>query len=94
MQNPTFINLELVAKITLLVEEWNAADRQLRELFTGWQRLATRAGLERGFYTALGNLPGTECMCEPNAESAFDAGQQVYAAYIRGGLAANLDTVK
>lgn len=90
MRNPT-INPDLVAQITTLVQAWNTADRRLREMFHGWEQRATRAGLERGFYMQVGNLPGAESIADLDDAEAI--GRAVYAAYMHGGITANLDTL-
>lgn len=43
----TIVNAALVEKIDAIVNEWNAADRVIREQFAGWQKIGMRAGLER-----------------------------------------------
>jgi hypothetical protein len=89
MTNPT-INPELVAQITTRVQAWTVADRRIRALFHGWEQRAARAGVERGFYTQLGTLPNTSTLCDEEDDSEA-AGRHLYAAYLRGGLMANLD---
>ena len=85
------INPELVAQITALVQAWNTADRRCRDMFHGWEQRATRAGLERGFYMQVGHLPGAESIADLDDAEAI--GRAVYAAYMHGGITANLDTL-
>lgn len=85
------INPELVGQITSLVQAWNTADRRIREMFHGWEQRATRAGLERGFYVQVGNLPGAGSIADLDDVEAV--GRSVYAAYMQGGVTANIDTL-
>lgn len=90
--NTTTINPTLVGQINTLVAAWNAADRRLRELFHGWEQRATRAGLERGFYLEIAQLPGTESVAG-ETEDMEAAGRAVYAAYRNGAVTAALDLI-
>lgn len=89
--NTITINSELVGQITSLVQAWNTADRRIREMFHGWEQRATRAGLERGFYMQVGSLPGAESIADLDDAEAI--GRAVYAAYMQGGVVANIDTL-
>lgn len=87
----TAVNAELVGQINTIVEQWNTTDRQIRNLFHGWQQRATRAGLERGFYIELAKLPGVHVVLEGDIDDLETAGRAVYAAYRAGGVTAALD---
>jgi hypothetical protein len=87
------INPELVAQITTFVQNWNIADRRLRDMFHGWEQRATRAGLEHGFYVQLAQLPGADRLVAQDDLENEPRGRLVYAAYIRGGVVSVLDTL-
>lgn len=89
----TTINSELVAQITTLVQAWNTADRRIREMFHGWEQRATRAGLERGFYREIGQLPGAESI-GGDMDDLEQIGRAVYAAYRNGAVIAALDEMR
>ena len=91
MENIT-INHQLVAQITSLVQAWTTADRRIREMFNGWEQRAMRAGLERGFYIEIAQIPGAEIMAG-DVDDLEQAGRIVYAAYQRGAVTAALDTL-
>lgn len=87
----TVTNPELVAQITTLVQAWRTADRRICDMFHGWEQRSTRAGLERGFYVQVGLLPGADAIADLDDAEAI--GRAVYAAYMRGGITANIDTM-
>ncbi len=89
------INAELVEQINALVQAWNAADRRCREMFHGWEQRSMRAGLERGFYLQIAELPGTwGVLRDENIDDGETAGRTVYEAYRRGGMQAAMDTLR
>jgi hypothetical protein len=88
------INAEMVGQINTLVEAWNTADRRIRDMFHGWEQRATRAGLVRGFYIELAQLPGADTLINGEIEDMETAGRAVYAAYRAGGVTAALDEAR
>ena len=54
-----------------------------------------RAGLERGFYLQIAELPGTwGVLRDENIDDGETAGRTVYEAYRRGGMQAAMDTLR
>lgn len=87
----TIINPELVEQITTLVQAWTVADRRLRDLFHGWEQLATRAGLERGFHLQLAKLPGVDALTGGEIDDMEEAGRVIHEAYSRGTVRSAMD---
>lgn len=86
----TTVNPQLVEQVTSLVKVWNTADRRIPEMFHGWEQKATRAGLERGFFVQVGQLPGADTF-SGEMNDLEQVGRAVYAAYQQGAVTAALD---
>lgn len=94
METTQTINPELVSQITALVQAWNTADRRIRDMFHGWEQRATRAGLERGFYLQVGQLPGADTLLNAEFDDLEQIGRHVYQAYRNGAVVAAMDEAR
>ncbi len=83
------VSPEIVKRIAAIEEQWNAADRLIRESLTGWAKRSAAAGVETGAYRELGKVCESIAPAlglDMDAADYVSLGEAALAAYRAGRI--------